>query len=231
MSTENIEDLLKEFIILKKYPKSPFTDSKINNILSKLRVCRTRDMLSIQVLKEFKEEVVFEDKMTISEYSEEFLRFKTFILNTFEEDLVRIDQDILKSQNKKRTGSKMGDINSLNRAFNEKQSISSFRDKYPSDQQLRSKMDEKNSFSLTQNGTNNTENTGKIDRTNTNKESQKPSLNKSIGSKVLPGGKYGLAVYIKYFAENHLSELSFGRILSLINKGIELGLLEHVKVG
>lgn len=230
MSSENLEDLLNEFVILQNSHKSPFKDPRINDMLKKLYVSRSQDKLSIQVRKEFKDEVVFEDSKSVSEYSEDFLEFKSFILRTFEDDLVTVDSVDLQTQYKKKTGSKIGDINALDRAFNEKQSISSFeRDKYPFDPNFPSKTDEPSSYLHTPNETLNTAGTPKPDRP---KEAPKKSVHgePSTGKKVLPGGRYGLSIFVKYFGSQKLQSLSLGRILALIKKALSMGLLEHVKV-
>jgi hypothetical protein len=233
MNTETLEDFLKEFTVLQNSFKPPFKNSKLNSILRKIKAIRKNQNYQIEVLKEFKEEVLFEDKCGVSEYSEDFLNFKSFVLQTFNEDLATINSAEFSNKQSK-TSSKLGEANALNLAFNEKPSISSFfKEKQLTDQNIASKTEEQSSYSLTPNRTISTFNAKKIERYDTAKESVKRTLshNTQYKTKVLPGGKYGLALYIKYFGFPQLRELSFGKILSLINKGVQINLIEHIKVG
>lgn len=229
MSTEKLEDFLKEFTMLQNSLKLPFKDSKINKVLGKLSVSLEKQEYRIDILKEYKEETIFEDRSGVSEYSEDFLSFKSFLLATFEEDLATVDSSEFKAKFQKRLGA--GDT--LDQAFNERQSLSSFyKEKHPADQHLRSKTEEQSSYCLTPNRTINTINAKKIEGSEIGRESSKRVTGGGslLETKVLPGGKYGLAVYIKYFASEKLRALSLGKILSLINKGLQINLIEHVKV-
>ena len=50
-----------------------------------------------------------------------------------------------------------------------------------------------------------------------------------IAKNGIPGGRYGLALFIKYFGTEQLREFSLGKILSLINFALKIGELRHIK--
>jgi hypothetical protein len=68
-------------------------------------------------------------------------------------------------------------------------------------------------------------NTYLLKETNFNIEKEITNLSK----KAIPGGKYGFALFVKYFGNSKLKKLSLGKILALIDKAVKIEYIKYIK--
>ena len=50
-----------------------------------------------------------------------------------------------------------------------------------------------------------------------------------MSKKAIPGGKYGFALFVKYFGLPKLKKLTLGKILGLIDKAVKIEYIKYIK--
>ena len=170
----------------------------------------------------------FEDNIEISDNNSEFLEFKHFIEATFNMDLLSIKINQPQVANVKQNDNVLTEKKNASNSNNSSpySSDSNIKNNYNYNDLSKKKCrGRKNENDIHRSVKEKAKDTSKTDKKDNNSVAKEQLVEK----KAIPGGKFGFALFTKYFGTNTLKELTIGKILALIDKAIKINLLKYKK--
>ena len=183
----------------------------------------------------------FEDLIEVSEESYEFSMFKNFIDHLFTLDLIHINEkyqqitnetlsEIMRSEegSRKTRTSQMYKLSSIDPSYVNTETIVpsktlKFEFPHKPQQSYRNSNFATYSQNLDRQSEANTKNK------HVQEKNDKPVSALKRFKKVIPGGKYGLALFTKFFGFQKLRNFSIGKILAFIDKAIKCNIIRYSK--